>query len=240
MPILEEDNALVVESLHVSFTGARAVSDVSLEVRPGEVVTLLGANGAGKTTTLRAISGLCRPDSGRVHYRGRDLTGRAAHEVSRAGIAHVPEGRRLFSRMTVRENLEVGLYRRWPVKDGDLDRAFDLFPELKALQRNQAYSLSGGEQQMVTIARALLPGPDIVMLDEPSLGLAPVIVDRIIDTVLQLKDEGKGVLLVEQDTSVALLCSDRGYVLANGAVVFSGTREELKTSERVIEAYIGR
>jgi branched-chain amino acid transport system ATP-binding protein len=142
--------------------------------------------------------------------------------------------------MTVRENLEVGLYRRWPVKDSDLDRAFDLFPELAKLQRHQAYSLSGGEQQMVTIARALLPDPDIVMLDEPSLGLAPVIVDRIIDTILRLRDEGKGVLLVEQDTSVALLCSDRGHVLANGTVVFSGTRAELTSSERVTEAYIGR
>jgi branched-chain amino acid transport system ATP-binding protein len=240
VPTLAEDDALIVEGLHVSFAGAHAVADVSLDVRPGEVVALLGANGAGKTTTLRAISGLHRPDAGRVHYRGRDLTGRPAHEVSRAGIAHVPEGRRLFSRMTVRENLEVGLYRRWPVKDTDLDRAFDLFPELAKLQRHQAYSLSGGEQQMVTIARALLPDPDIVMLDEPSLGLAPVIVDRIIDTILRLRDEGKGVLLVEQDTSVALLCSDRGHVLANGTVVFSGTRDELKGSERVTEAYIGR
>jgi branched-chain amino acid transport system ATP-binding protein len=240
VPTLAEDDALIIKGLHVSFTGAQAVSDVSLDVRPGEVVALLGANGAGKTTTLRAVSGLHRPDAGRVHYRGRDITGRPAHEVSRAGIAHVPEGRRLFSRMTVRENLEVGLYRRWPVRGGDLDRAFDLFPELTPLQGHSAYSLSGGEQQMVTIARALLPDPDIVMLDEPSLGLAPVIVDRIIDTVLRLKDEGKGILLVEQDTSVALLCSDRGYVLANGSVVFSGTRDELKASERVTEAYIGR
>lgn len=240
MPTLAEDDALVVEGLHVSFTGARACADVSLTVRPGEVVALLGANGAGKTTTLRAVSGLHTPDSGRVTYRGRDLTGKPAHEVARAGIAHVPEGRRLFSRMTVRENLEVGLYRKWPLKTGDIDRAFDMFPELAVLQKQSAYALSGGEQQMVTIARALLADPDIVMLDEPSLGLAPVIVDRIIDTITRLRGEGKGVLLVEQDTSVALLCSDRGYVLANGSVVFSGTRDELKSSERVTEAYIGR
>ena len=237
---LGDDNVLRVEGLDVSYNGARAVSNLSVQVKPGEVVALLGANGAGKTTTLRAISGLHRQDAGRVTFGGRDLTGRPAHEISRAGVAHVPEGRRLFNRMTVRENLEIGLYQKWPVGEGDLDLAFDLFPELKVLEKQSAYALSGGEQQMVTIARALLADPKVVMLDEPSLGLAPVIVDRIIDTVSRLKDEGKGVLLVEQDTSVALLCCDRGLVLANGSVVFAGTREELQESDRVTEAYIGR
>jgi branched-chain amino acid transport system ATP-binding protein len=236
---LANDDALVVEGLYVTFAGANACIDVSLTVHPGEVVALLGANGAGKTTTLRAISGLHPPVAGRVWYRGNDLTGMAPHLVSRRGIAHVPEGRRLFGRMTVRENLEVGMYRRWPVRRHDLEPAFTLFPELAPLQHHFAYSLSGGEQQMVAIARALLPDPEIVMLDEPSLGLAPLIVDRIIETIKGLREAGKGVLLVEQDTSVALLCSDRGYVLANGSLAFTGTRDELANSKEVLGAYIG-
>jgi len=141
--------------------------------------------------------------------------------------------------MTVRENLELGMYQRWPAKRNALEPAFELFPELFALQGNLAFTLSGGEQQMVAIARALLPDPKIIMLDEPSLGLAPVVVDRIIDTITGLRDRGKGVLLVEQDTSVALICSDRGYLLANGSIVFSGNREELRNSEKLAEAYIG-
>jgi branched-chain amino acid transport system ATP-binding protein len=231
--------ALETEGLSVSYSGAEACRDISVRVAAGEVVALLGANGAGKTTTLRAISGLHAPSSGRVSYAGHDLTGQPPHVIARRGIGHVPEGRRLFGKMTVRENLEVGLYRKWSDKSAQLDAAFDLFPELFALQKNLAFSLSGGEQQMVAMARALLPDPEILMLDEPSLGLAPIIVDRIIDTITALRERGKGVLLVEQDTSVALLCSDRGYVLANGRVVFAGDREQLRDSEKLSEAYIG-
>jgi branched-chain amino acid transport system ATP-binding protein len=231
--------ALETEGLSVSYSGAEACRDISVRVAAGEVVALLGANGAGKTTTLRAISGLHAPSSGRVSYAGHDLTGQPPHVIARHGIGHVPEGRRLFGKMTVRENLEVGLYRKWSDKSAQLDAAFDLFPELFALQKNLAFSLSGGEQQMVAMARALLPDPEILMLDEPSLGLAPIIVDRIIDTITALRERGKGVLLVEQDTSVALLCSDRGYVLANGRVVFAGDREQLRDSEKLSEAYIG-
>ncbi|GAC1381589.1 MAG: ABC transporter ATP-binding protein [Marmoricola sp.] len=233
------DESLYVENLHVSYSGAEAVRGITLHVRPGEVVSILGANGAGKTTTLRAISGLHAPDSGRVTYGGRDLTGQAPHLVARSGIGHVPEGRRLFGRMSVRENLELGLYGTRGTEKRALDAAFELFPELFPLQKNLAFSLSGGEQQMVAMARALLADPAILMLDEPSLGLAPVIVDRIIDTISDLKGRGKGILLVEQDTSVALLCSDRGYVLANGAIAFSGSRDELRNNDKLSEAYIG-
>lgn len=236
---MDDDEALTVDGLSATYSGAAACSDICLSVRPGEVVALLGANGAGKTTTLRAISGLHSPSAGRVAYHGSDLTGKPAFTVARNGLAHVPEGRRLFGRMTVRENLELGMYQRWPAKRNALEPAFELFPELFALQGNLAFTLSGGEQQMVAIARALLPDPKIIMLDEPSLGLAPVVVDRIIDTITGLRDRGKGVLLVEQDTSVALICSDRGYLLANGSIVFSGNREELRNSEKLAEAYIG-
>lgn len=240
MRTLVADRTLHVENIKASYAGALAINGITLDVAPGEVVALLGANGAGKSTTLRAISGLHRIDKGSVTFAGQELRGRSANKVALTGLAHVPEGRRLFGRMTVRENLEIGLYRRWPAKASDVDRAFEMFPELKKHARSLCFSLSGGEQQMVTIARALLPDPDIVMLDEPSLGLAPVVVDRIIDTVHRLRDEGKGVLLVEQDTEVALSCSDRGYVLANGRVVISGTSDELRASDEMVEAYIGR
>ena len=222
------------------FSGAEAIRNVSLDVGVGEVVTLLGANGAGKSTTLRTISGLHRPSAGTIRFRGHDLTSMRAHRIACLGIAHVPEGRRLFGQMTARENLEVGLFRRWPARDSDLEPALEMFPELTTLLDRRAYSLSGGEQQMVAIARALLPDPDIVMLDEPSLGLAPVIIDKIIEIVHQLRARGKGVLLVEQNTTVALLCADRGYVLANGKVVFQATSDELTNSSELSNAYIGK
>lgn len=230
---------LTVENLVVSYGGARALHGVSLDVGRGEVVALLGPNGAGKSTVLRTISALQRADAGEIRFDGTTLGRTPAHEVVRSGLAHVPEGRRLFGSMTVRENLELGL--RGKVRDLSvaLAPALDLFPELGRLQRRLAFSLSGGEQQMVAVARALLSEPTLIMLDEPTLGLAPVIVDRIVDTIDSLRKSGIGVLLVEQHTGMALECSDRGYVLVNGTIRLSGSSEELRDSEDVVSAYLG-
>ncbi|MDR7255084.1 branched-chain amino acid transport system ATP-binding protein [Nocardioides sp. BE266] len=212
---------------------------MSLHVEPGEVVALLGANGAGKTTTLRTISRLHPIASGEVYLGDTSISALSADQIARRGVAHVPEGRRLYGTMTVQENLEMGLFPVWGRGPLDLGPAFELFPELERLRGRAAYSLSGGEQQMVAIARALLPKPVIVMMDEPSLGLAPVIVDRIIDTIGVLKERGVGVLLVEQDTEVALACADRGYVLANGHVTFEGTAADLQGSQLLKDSYLG-
>jgi branched-chain amino acid transport system ATP-binding protein len=231
-PLLEVDHVSVL------IGGGEAVRDVSLSVDSGEIVALLGANGAGKTTTLRTISGLNHCHRGSIRYDGEDISRLAPHVVSSRGIGHVPEGRRLFSRMTVRENLELGAYTRRQATM-DIDGVLGLFPELSPLLNRLAYSLSGGEQQMVAFGRALMAAPRVVMLDEPSLGLAPVVVTRIMEAVRSLRDADTAVLLVEQDTAVALDSCDRAYVLVNGVTTFSGSREEINANEEIRKAYLG-
>lgn len=236
---MARDDALTVTGLTAGYRGARAISDISISVGAGEVVALLGANGAGKSTTLRVLSGLHPAESGRWTLLGTDVTGARADVLARRGLAHVPEGRQLFPQMSVRENLEVGMLRRSNARRVDIAPALDLFPELRPLVGRLAYSLSGGEQQMVAIARALLPGPEVILLDEPSLGLAPVVVDRIIETIAGMRAAGRSVLLVEQDTEVALACCDRGYVMADGRLVFEGDAERLRTGSDLTAAYLG-
>ena len=236
---MDADDLLTVSDLSASYRGARAISEISLNLRSSEVVALLGANGAGKTTLLRVLSGLHAEATGQWTLRGSPARGLPAHVLAERGLAHVPEGRQLFGEMTVRENLEIGMYRKWPLKPGALDPAFDLFPELSVLIGRLAYSLSGGEQQMVALARAFLPDPDVVLLDEPSLGLAPVVVDRILQAVDVMRDAGKAILIVEQDTEVALACCDRGYVLTDGRIVASGSAAELKADKTLEHAYLG-
>src|SRR5215470_13385486 len=213
---------------------------VALEVRGGEIVTLLGNNGAGKSTTLKTISGLLAPRRGSVVFDGSPLTGVPAHEVVARGIAHVPEGRRIFNRLTIRENLTMGAYLRTDADiDADLDRAFELFPRLKERISQVAGTLSGGEQQMLAIARALMARPRLLLLDEPSMGLAPVLVEQIFTTIGSINRQGTTILLVEQNAAMALSIAHRGYVLETGAVVLSGSAGQLAENERVRHAYLG-
>jgi branched-chain amino acid transport system ATP-binding protein len=238
---------LEVEGLEVAYGQIRAVKGVSFAVEAGQVVSLIGANGAGKTTTLRTLSGLLRPVRGSVTFEGRRIDGVPAHEIVELGIAHVPEGRRIFPRMTVLENLELGAFSRVGRgrKDGaselrsDFERVFELFPVL-AERRNQAGgTLSGGEQQMLAIGRALMSRPRLLMLDEPSMGLSPIMMTRIFDTLAELKAAGTTVLLVEQNAQAALALADRGYVIETGRVVLEGGGEDLLASEDVRKAYLG-
>ncbi len=230
---------LEVRGLSVSYRAVKALHEVSLEVRPGEIVAVLGSNGAGKSTLLRAISGLVRPRQGRILWKGRDVTGLPADRIVRLGIAHCPEGRRLFPEMTVWEHLELGAYTR----SGALDREFalinDLFPVLRVRRHQAAGSLSGGEQQMVAIGRALMANPDLVMFDEPSMGLAPALVRQVARTITALNAQGKTILLVEQNVSVALRVAHRGYVLENGRIVLEGPAADLAGNELVKRAYLG-
>ena len=231
---------LSLDALDVYYGEIHALRSVALEVHGGEIVTLLGNNGAGKSTTLKTISGLLAPRRGSVVFDGRALTGVAAHEIVARGIAHVPEGRRIFNRLTVRENLTMGAYLR---TDGDiehdLDRAFELFPRLKERIGQVAGTLSGGEQQMLAIARALMARPRLLLLDEPSMGLAPVLVEQIFATIGSINRQGTTILLVEQNAAMALSIAHRAYVLETGAVVLSGTAGELAENERVRHAYLG-
>ena len=231
---------LVLESLEVYYGEIHALKGVSLEVREREIVALLGNNGAGKTTTLKTISGLLAPRQGRVSLEGQPLTGVAPHAVVARGIAHVPEGRRIFNRLTVRENLMMGAYLR---RDGgvaaDLDRVFALFPRLHERVTQVAGTLSGGEQQMLAIGRALMASPRVLLLDEPSMGLAPVLVEQIFETIAAVNRQGTTILLVEQNAAMALSIADRGYVLETGAVVLSGTAETLAQNTDVRRAYLG-
>jgi branched-chain amino acid transport system ATP-binding protein len=231
---------LTLESLDVYYGEIHALRGVALEVRGGEIVTLLGNNGAGKSTTLKTISGLLAPRRGAVVFDGRTLTGVAAHEIVARGIAHVPEGRRIFNRLTVRENLTMGAYLRTDGDiEGDLDRAFELFPRLKERVTQVAGTLSGGEQQMLAIARALMARPRLLLLDEPSMGLAPVLVEQIFATIGSINEQGTTILLVEQNAAMALSIAHRGYVLETGAVVLSGTAAQLAENARVRHAYLG-
>ena len=218
-----------------------ALKGISISVREGEIVTLIGANGAGKSTTLRSISGIVPPRTGRIVFQGAEIQGLAGHEVAEIGIAQSPEGRRIFPRMTVLENLEMGAFTRRDQKAirADIDRVYDLFPRLKERERQKGGTMSGGEQQMLAIGRALMAQPKLLLLDEPSLGLAPVIVDRIYDVVRELNAQGVTILLVEQNANYALDVSGRGYVLETGHIALTDTSDNLRSDERVQAAYLG-
>ena len=232
---------LTIEGIDVFYGGIHALRDVSLTVNSGEVVTLIGANGAGKSTTLRAITGLLTPRRGRIVFEGQEITGLPAHRLVARGISMSPEGRGIFANLTVTENLEMGAYLvrdRSQIKR-DIERGFALFPRLRERARQPAGTLSGGEQQMLAIARALMSRPKLLLLDEPSLGLAPIVCHTIFATIDEIKATGTTVLLVEQNANAALKHSDRGYVLETGAVVLHGDAERIASDPRVREAYLG-
>ncbi len=231
---------LEVESLHVYYGEIHALKGVTLSVAKGEIVTILGNNGAGKTTTLRTLSGLLPPRAGDVRLEGETLLGVPAHEVVLRGVAHVPEGRRVFNRLTVFENLEMGAYARTDAGiEQDLERVFTLFPRLRERRAQVAGTLSGGEQQMLAIARALMAAPRILLLDEPSMGLAPILVEQIFETIQGINRQGTTILLVEQNAAMALSIAHRGYVLETGTIVLSGTAADLQENPEVRRAYLG-
>ena len=232
---------LRVDAMHVGYGAIRALRGVSLEVNEGEVVALIGANGAGKSTLLRTISGILTPSGGEVRFEGRPVAGMAEDKIVRLGILQVQEGRGILTRMTVQENLEMGAYRR-PGRAGirtDMEMVFEKFPVLRDRRKQFGATLSGGEQQMLAIGRALMARPRLLMLDEPSLGLAPMLVQEIFRTIAGFKRERRTVLLVEQNARKALQCADRGYVLETGAIVLTGTGDTLLKSEAVQAAYLG-
>ena len=233
MPLLE------VENIHSFYGHIQALRGVSLVVEEGEVVTLIGSNGAGKTTTLRSIHGVLPPKQGRVVFDGEEIQGTPAHDMISKGIAQSPEGRKIFSRMTVRENLEMGAYHRADDIREDMDRVFDLFPRLRERIKQEAGTMSGGEQQMLAIGRALMSRPKLLLLDEPSMGLAPVLVERIFQIIQEINKQGTTILLVEQNANVALEIATRGYVLETGTVVNSAPAEKLRQDPKVREAYLG-
>jgi branched-chain amino acid transport system ATP-binding protein len=230
---------LEVDSVAVRYGAVQALRGVSLSVEQGEIVTLLGANGAGKTTTLRTISSLLRPVSGEVRFDGRRVDALPAHQVVGVGIGHVPEGRRVFPTMTVLENLQMGAYRDRTHVKPDAERMLEMFPVLAERRKQDAGTLSGGEQQMLAIARALMGRPRLLLLDEPSMGLAPLIVARIFEIIRQINADGTTVLLVEQNAAQALRLASRGYVLANGEIVLEGSAKELLENPAVRSAYLG-
>ena len=232
---------LEVDGLVARYGRITALEDVSLTVGEGEIVTLIGANGAGKTTTLRSISGLVRPAAGTIRFAGRDITRLAPNEIVRAGIGHSPEGRRIFPRMTVRENLELGAYTRRakPEIAEDLDRVLTIFPRLKERFEQKGGTMSGGEQQMLAIARALMSRPRLLLLDEPSLGLSPKLVQTIFEVIRDISARGTTILLIEQNARQALAIAARGYVLEVGTIAHSGVAAELAASEAVRAAYLG-
>ena len=232
---------LEVTDLHVHFGVIHAIKGISLTVNDGEIVTLIGANGAGKTTTLRTVSGLKRPSDGTIFFEGRDITGLSAQERVKIGISQVPEGRRVFSSMTVLENLELGAYLRKD-NDGiskDLNMVFERFPILADRRKQAAGTLSGGEQQMLAMGRALMSRPKLLCLDEPSMGLAPLLVQEIFDIIKDINEKGTTVLLVEQNASMALQIADRAYVMETGRITLSGTGAELMQSDDIKKAYLG-
>jgi branched-chain amino acid transport system ATP-binding protein len=235
MPLLE------IENMHSYYGHIQALRGISLTVNEGEVVTLIGSNGAGKTTTLRSIHGILPPREGRIVFAGEEIQGTPAHEMIGKGIAQSPEGRRIFFRMTVLENLEMGAYHRNDASGirEDMDRVFDLFPRLKERTRQEAGTMSGGEQQMLAIGRALMSSPRLLLLDEPSMGLAPVLVERIFEIIREINKQGTTILLVEQNANVALEIATRGYVLETGAIVNSAPAAELREDPTVREAYLG-
>ena len=235
------DPMLTVADIHVYYGNIAAVKGISLTVYPGEIVTLIGGNGAGKSTTMRTISGLLKPKRGEVHFEGKRVSGLKGHEVAQRGIAQSPEGRRIFPRMTVTENLELGAFLRNDKAEiaADMDRVFDLFPRLKERLTQKAGTLSGGEQQMLAMGRALMAQPRLLLLDEPSMGLAPVLVDVVFETIRKVNEQGTTVLLVEQNALVALNIADHAYVLETGLITLEGPVKELAHNDEVRKAYLG-
>jgi branched-chain amino acid transport system ATP-binding protein len=238
---LKADDALLrLTDVHTYYGQIHALKGINLDVRRGEVVSLIGANGAGKTTTLKTISGLLHPREGKVSFEGGDISRAAAHDLVRAGIGHAPEGRRIFSRLTVLENLQMGGYTRTRAEiDQDTERVMTLFPRLRERTHQQGGTLSGGEQQMLAIGRALMSRPRVLLLDEPSLGLAPILVQQIFSIIKEINEQGTTILLVEQNALQALTVAHRGYVLQTGNVVLAGTAQELRENETVRKAYLG-
>jgi branched-chain amino acid transport system ATP-binding protein len=235
------ERVLVVEEIHTYYGAIQALKGISLEVRTGEIVTLIGSNGAGKTTTLRSINGLNRPSRGRILFEDDDVTRTPAHEIVRRGISQSPEGRKLFPRMTVIENLEMGAFQRTDrteIKE-DVDRVFSLFPRLAERKSQKAGTMSGGEQQMCAIGRALMARPKLLLLDEPSMGLAPIFVERIFETLKQINAQGTTILLVEQNAMMALDIASRGYVLETGTVALADDAKALLRNEQVRKTYLG-
>jgi branched-chain amino acid transport system ATP-binding protein len=230
---------LEVLDLEVRYGAIRAIKGITFHVGEGEIVALLGANGAGKTTTQKTISGMLRPSAGRINFLGQRIDGVPAHELIRLGICHVPEGRHVFPRMTVAENLEMGAFRFKKIDQADLDRVLEIFPRLQERYRQVSGTLSGGEQQMLAIGRALMGKPRLLLLDEPSMGLAPMVVAQIFTIVREINESGVTVLLVEQNAAQALALADRGYVLETGELVLQGTGAELLADDRVRAAYLG-
>jgi branched-chain amino acid transport system ATP-binding protein len=230
---------LEVRDIHTFYGNIEALKGVSLEVEEGEIVTLIGANGAGKSTTLRSVSGLTPPREGSIRFDDEELGEMAPQDVVRLGISQSPEGRRVFPRMTVRENLELGAYLRGDTLDEDMDRVFDLFPRLAEREKQKAGTMSGGEQQMLAIGRALMARPRLLLLDEPGMGLAPILVERIYEKVAEINNQGTTILLVEQNANFALEVSNRGYVLETGAVALTGASSELRENPEVQKAYLG-
>ena len=234
---------LSIKNLSVNYGSISALRDENIEVQSGELVTLIGGNGAGKTSTLMAISNLVPKSGGTITFKGKDITNLAPDKIVKMGLAHIPEGRRIFPALTVYENLVTGTMGNPTIKNKDIplliEEQYALFPRLKEREKQAGGSLSGGEQQMLAIARGLMLNPDIIMLDEPSLGLAPIIVEEIFELLAKLKAGGKTILLIEQNASMALSIADRGYVLATGEVIMEGTGKELLSDPQVIKAYLG-
>jgi branched-chain amino acid transport system ATP-binding protein len=232
---------LELDGVHTFYGTIEAIKGISLQVHEGEIVTLIGANGAGKSTTLRSIQGINKPKRGSIRFNGTDIVGHPPHEIVRLGISQSPEGRRLFARMTVLENLEMGAFQRRD-KSGvneDVDRVFGLFPRLAERRAQKAGTLSGGEQQMCAMGRALMARPKLLLLDEPSMGLAPVLVERIFEIITEINQQGTTILLVEQNALMALDIATRGYVLETGVVALTDEAASLRTNERVRKAYLG-
>ncbi len=232
---------LKLEDVHTYYGAIHAIKGVSLEVREGEIVTLIGANGAGKSTTLRSINGLNRPRDGRITFKGEDITNRSAHDIVKMGISQSPEGRRLFPRMSVYENLEMGAFQRTDKENfpEDIDRVYTLFPRLAERKSQKAGTLSGGEQQMVAIGRALMARPKLLMLDEPSMGLAPIFVEKIFEIVVEINQQGTPILLVEQNALMALDVAKRGYVMETGSIALTDDADKLRENDQVQKAYLG-
>ena len=236
---------LTIEDLHAGYEKTEVLHGVSIEVPKGKVVTLIGSNGAGKTTAMRAISGMIRPHAGRVVLAGRDITGQDSHRIARYGVAHSPEGRRVFPALTVLDNVRMGAFTRYTGSrprgeiEADLERALAMFPRLLDRRNQLAGTLSGGEQQMLAMARALMLNPEVILLDEPSMGLAPILVEEVFNIIRRLKSEGITMLLVEQFAAAALEVADYGYVLENGRIAVHGSAGQLKSDPAVRAAYLG-
>jgi branched-chain amino acid transport system ATP-binding protein len=230
---------LTIDNLHAAYGKVEVLHGISLEVPKGQLVTLIGSNGAGKTTTLHTISGLLKPRSGTINLAGKLISDKPAHVVAGLGVAHAPEGRRIFNRMSVTENLELGAFARGKPAAEDYDRVFGLFPRLEERKNQIAGTMSGGEQQMLAIGRALMARPSVLLLDEPSLGLSPILIDTIFQIIVDINAQGTTVLLVEQNALKALAVANRGYVIQTGKIVLTGTGQELLGNDMVRKAYLG-